>query len=156
MRGAASLHARALEPSVNERPLTTHGAGHRAREAKPGPSAKALIEIVGPECCSRGDRSGGSEAASRRRPYSRLQPDSDEVRLKADTTYDTSRQLANRLRQGYGGPPKLHAKAEAGSAVETDSRTPHAARRMIPAPDKPAVLACTFPMDGLGQYDFKA
>ena len=33
---------------------------------------------------SRGERSGGSEAASRRRLDSRLQPDPNEVRLKAD------------------------------------------------------------------------
>jgi aspartate aminotransferase len=29
--------------------------------------------------------------------------------------------LADRLRQGYGGPPKLHAKAEAGSHVRTQT-----------------------------------
>ena len=65
MREAASLHVRALEPSVDERPLTTHAAGHRAREAKPGPSAKAVINVAGPECVVR-EATEAAEARLRR------------------------------------------------------------------------------------------
>ena len=74
-REAASLQVRALEPSVYRRQVTTHVDGHLAREATLGPSAKAVINIAGGVCCSRGDRRGGSEAASRGHRPIRLKPD---------------------------------------------------------------------------------
>ena len=74
-REAALLQVRALEPSVDRRQVTTHVDGHLAREANLGPSAKAVINIAGGVCCSRGDRRGGSKVASRSRRRVRLEPD---------------------------------------------------------------------------------
>ena len=74
-REVALLQVRALEPSVDRRQVTTHVDGHHAREARLGPSAKAVINIAVGVCCSRGDRRGGSEAASRGHRPIRLKPD---------------------------------------------------------------------------------
>src|SRR5688572_4970451 len=114
-REGALLQFRALEPSVDRRQVTTHVDGHLAREARLGPSAKAVINIAVGVCCSRGDRRGGSEAASRGHGPIRLKPDPTghlvsqralSLRMRCEMNHDNS-------------PPRWTWRTPASSVVES-------------------------------------